>query len=65
MLTAATAAYAAGLPTLGAALAVLVAALALLAAVTGFCTRREVYRLGARLRGIGHDAAGTLTARLA
>jgi uncharacterized protein DUF4395 len=54
VLTAATAAYAAGLPTLGAALAVLVAALALLAAVTGFCTGCEVYRLGARLRGIGH-----------
>ena len=54
VLTAATAAYAAGVPTLGAALAVLVAALALLAAVTGFCTGCEIYRLGARLRGIGH-----------
>ena len=54
VLTAATAAYAAGFPTLGAALAVLVAALALLAAVTGFCTGCEIYRLGARLRGIGH-----------
>ena len=54
VLTAATAAYAAGFPTLGAVLAVLVAALALLAAVTGFCTGCEIYRLGARLRGIGH-----------
>jgi hypothetical protein len=54
VLTAATAAYAAGFPMLGAALAVLVAVLALLAAVTGFCTGCEVYRLGARLRGIGH-----------
>jgi hypothetical protein len=33
---------------------VLVAGLALLAAVTGFCTGCEIYRLGARLRGIGH-----------
>jgi len=54
VLSAATAAYAAGFPTLGAVLAVLVAALALLAAVTGFCTGCEIYRLGARLRGIGH-----------
>lgn len=54
VLTAATAAYAAGFPTLGTVLAVLVAGLALLAAVTGFCTGCEIYRLGARLRGIGH-----------
>ena len=54
VLTAATAAYAAGFPTLGTVLAVLVAVLALLAAVTGFCTGCEIYRLGARLRGIGH-----------
>ena len=54
VLTAATAAHAAGLHTLGSALAVLVAVLALLAAVTGFCTGCEIYRLGARLRGIGH-----------
>ena len=38
MLSAASVAYAAGLPTLGAVLGLLVAALALLAAVTGFCT---------------------------
>jgi hypothetical protein len=54
VLTAATAAYAAGFATLGTVLAVLVAVLALLAAVTGFCTGCELYRLGARLRGIGH-----------
>ena len=54
VLTAATVAHAAGLHALGTALAVLVSALALLAAVTGFCTGCEIYRLGARLRGIGH-----------
>jgi hypothetical protein len=54
VLTAATVAHAAGLHTLGTALAVLVGALALVAAVTGFCTGCEIYRLGARLRGIGH-----------
>ena len=51
VLTAATAAYAAGVPTLGAALAVLVAALALLAAVTGFCTGCNVYKLACALTG--------------
>jgi uncharacterized protein DUF4395 len=54
VLTAATLAHAAGLDLLGDALALLVSALALLAAVTGFCTGCEIYRLGARLRGIGH-----------
>jgi Domain of unknown function (DUF4395) len=54
VLTAATIAHAAGLHGLGTALAVLVSVLALLAAVTGFCTGCEIYRLGARLRGIGH-----------
>jgi len=54
VLTAATLAHAAGLHLLGDALALLVSALALLAAVTGFCTGCEIYRLGARLRGIGH-----------
>jgi hypothetical protein len=47
----ATAAYLAGLTTVGAALGGLVAALALLAAVTGFCTGCEAYKLGCRLRG--------------
>jgi len=41
-----------GAPTLGTVLGALVAALALLAAATGFCTGCEIYRLGARLRGI-------------
>jgi hypothetical protein len=54
VLTAATAAHAAGLHTLGTVFAMLVSTLALLAAVTGFCTGCEIYRLGARLRGIGH-----------
>jgi len=54
VLTAATVAHAAGLHLLGWALGLLVAALALLAAVTGLCTGCEIYRLGARLRGIGH-----------
>jgi hypothetical protein len=45
-LTAATAAYAADLPTLGGVLGGLVAALALLAAATGFCTGCEAYKLG-------------------
>jgi Domain of unknown function (DUF4395) len=53
VLTAATAAYLAGLPLLGAALGLLVAALALLSAATGFCTGCQLYRLGARLRGLG------------
>lgn len=47
-----------GAETLGTILAVVVAALALLAAVTGFCTGCELYKLSARLRGISahrHD----------
>ena len=51
VLTAASVAYAAGAEWLGAALGVLVAALALLAAVTGFCTGCEAYKLGCRLTG--------------
>ena len=47
----ASAAYAAGLGTVGAALGLLVAALALLAAVTGFCTGCEAYKLACLLRG--------------
>ena len=54
VLTAATAALAAGYSTVGWALGLLVAALALLAAFTGFCTGCEIYRLGARLRSVGH-----------
>jgi hypothetical protein len=44
-------AYAVGLPTAGAVLGLLVAALALLAAVTGFCTGCEAYKLAYRLTG--------------
>lgn len=51
VLTAASIAYATGLQTLGAGLGILVAALALLAAVTGFCTGCEAYKLGCLLRG--------------
>jgi hypothetical protein len=52
VLTAASVAYVVGWTGLGVALAGLVAFLALLAAVTGFCTGCQIYRLGARLRGI-------------
>ena len=51
VLTAASVAYATGLQTLGVGLGILVAALALLAAVTGFCTGCEAYKLGCLLRG--------------
>jgi hypothetical protein len=50
-LTAAVLAYAAGWHAVGAALGLLVATLALLAAVTGFCTGCELYKLSCRLRG--------------
>jgi len=50
-LTAAAAAYAAGVPVAGAGLGILVASLALLAAVTGFCTGCEAYKLGSFLLG--------------
>ena len=51
VLTAAACAYAAGWATGGGALGLLVAALALLAAVTGFCTGCEAYKLACLLRG--------------
>jgi hypothetical protein len=51
VLTAASVAYAAGLTTAGVGLGLLVAALALLAAVTGFCTGCEAYKLACLLRG--------------
>lgn len=50
-LTAAAFAYAVGLTTGGAVLGGIVAALALLAAVTGFCTGCEAYKLGSFLLG--------------
>ncbi len=52
VLTAATAAYVVGLPLLGLALGGLVAALALLAATTGLCAGCQIYKVGARLRGV-------------
>ena len=51
VLSAASIAYAAGWHAVGATLGLLVAALALLAAVTGFCTGCEAYKLGCLLRG--------------
>jgi hypothetical protein len=51
VLAAASAAYAGGVTGLGVVLGLLVAALALLAAVTGFCTGCEAYKLGCVLRG--------------
>ncbi len=50
-LSAASVAYVAGVPVLGAVLGLLVATLALLAAATGFCTGCEAYKLGCRLTG--------------
>lgn len=52
VLTSASVAHLLGLELLGWTLGLLVAALALLAAVTGFCVGCELYKLGARLRGI-------------
>jgi len=48
----ATLAHALGFATVGWALGLIVAALALLAAITGVCVGCEIYRLGARIRGI-------------
>ena len=52
VLGSASLAHVVGLTTLGWALALLVAGLALLAAATGLCAGCELYRIGARLRGI-------------
>lgn len=54
-LGAATLAYGVGAAGVGAALGLIVAALALLAAVTGLCVGCEMYKLGARLRGIARQ----------
>jgi hypothetical protein len=48
----ATVAHAIGLSTIGWGLGLIVAALALLAATTGLCVGCEMYKIGARLRGI-------------
>lgn len=59
VLSAAVVAHLAGFETLGWALGLLVAALALLAAATGLCAGCELYKIGARLRGIyGHRLDG-------
>lgn len=52
VLSGASLAHIAGMPVVGAALGSLVAGLALLAAATGFCAGCQLYRIGARLRGI-------------
>lgn len=54
VLSSATMAHLAGLTALGVGLGWLVAALALLAAATGLCVGCEMYRIGARLRGVRH-----------
>jgi uncharacterized protein DUF4395 len=51
-LSAATAAHLLGATAIGWGLGLIVAALALLAATTGLCVGCEMYKLGARLRGI-------------
>jgi len=51
-LSAATVAYGLGATGVGTALGLIVAALAALAATTGFCAGCEMYKIGARLRGI-------------
>ena len=56
VLTSATLAHALGFAAVGNGLALLVAGLALLAATTGFCAGCEMYRIGARLRGIRRQA---------
>lgn len=52
VLGAASLAHAAGFSTLGWTLGLLVAALAIVAAATGLCAGCELYRFGARLRGV-------------
>ena len=60
VLSLAFAASLAGLDSAGRALGGLVAMLALLAASTGLCAGCELYRLGARLRGVRPGAVGAL-----
>ena len=55
-LGAATLAYVGGLVVVGAALGLLVAGLATLAATTGLCVGCELYKIGARVRGIRSHA---------
>jgi hypothetical protein len=60
VLTSATLAHVLGLTAVGNGLGLLVAGLALLAASTGFCAGCEIYRIGARLRGIRRQAVDRL-----
>jgi hypothetical protein len=60
VLSLAFAASLAGLAGAGRALGGLVAVLALLAATTGLCAGCELYKLGARLRGVRPGAVGAL-----
>ena len=54
VLSASALAFLAGVSAIGTALALLVAALALLSAATGFCAGCQMYKLWARVRGLGH-----------
>jgi hypothetical protein len=56
VLSSATLAHALGFTGVGNGLGLLVAGLALLAATTGFCAGCEMYRIGARLRGVRRRA---------
>ena len=60
VLSLAVLAHLAGLGVAGTALGALVAGLALLAAATGLCVGCELYKLGARLRGVRPGAVGAL-----
>jgi hypothetical protein len=60
VLSAATLAYLAGFPLVGAVLGGVVATLALLAAATGLCVGCELYRLLARVRGVRPGSVGVI-----
>ena len=60
VLSLAFAAHLVGRPGVGTALGAMVAGLALLAAATGLCVGCELYKLGARLRGVRPGAVGAL-----
>ena len=60
VLSVAVLAHLAGLGAAGTALGALVAGLALLAAATGLCVGCELYKLGARLRGVRPGAVGAV-----
>jgi Domain of unknown function (DUF4395) len=60
VLSAATLAYLAGFPVVGAVLGGVVATLALLAAATGLCVGCELYRLLARVRGVRPGSVGVI-----